>query len=66
MLLLQLLQLLRTDAAIAAALVVFAVDDPGSRNEAEKILKQLAADHFLNNQVIPHLPVYNCFFSFSY
>jgi hypothetical protein len=46
-------ELLGEDAAVAAILVVFAVDDPGSLHEAEKILKQLAAKHFLDTQVMP-------------
>ncbi len=48
----QLDQLLRENAAVAAALVVFAVDDPGSLHEAEKIIKQLSALHFLDKQVV--------------
>jgi hypothetical protein len=47
----QLEELLREDAAVEAILVVFAVDDPGSLHEAEKMLKQLAAKHFLSTQV---------------
>jgi hypothetical protein len=43
---------LRENAGVAAALVVFAVDDPGSLHEAEKIIKQLNALHFLEKQVV--------------
>jgi hypothetical protein len=43
---------LRKNAGVAAALVVFAVDDPGSLHEAERIMKPLSGLHFLGEQVV--------------